>query len=220
MKIVMMGATGAVGSEVVNTLLEIPELDQLTLLGRRDLEGVKSPKLQQYHIDIFDPETYSSLLDGHHTAICTLGVGQPSKMGKDQFLKIDKNAVYDFAKACKTANLSHFELLASVGIDSKSSSFYLRSKGELVESIDELNFERFSVFKPSMILTPTNRYGFTQGVTLAVWPVIDKLFFGGLKKYKGVKVSQLGEAMARNVFIENKGVEYFTWESFQRLSNS
>lgn len=107
MKVVMMGATGAVGGEVVNTLLEMPRLEQLTLLGRRDLEGITSDKVQQHHIDIFKPESYSSLLSGHQVAICTLGVGQPSKMSKEQFIKIDKDAVYDFAKACTPENKSN-----------------------------------------------------------------------------------------------------------------
>ena len=66
-------------------------------------------------------------------AICTLGVGQPSKMSKEEFLKIDKQAVLDFAVSCKNNGIKHFQLLASVSINANSSSFYLRSKGELVE---------------------------------------------------------------------------------------
>jgi len=61
-------------------------------------------------------------------------------------------------------------LLSSVGISPKSKSFFLRTKGELVEALKALNFERLSIFMPSMILTPTNRYGFSQALTLAVWP--------------------------------------------------
>jgi len=101
---------------------------------------------------------------------------------------VDKLAVIDFAKACKAGGVKHFELLSSVGISADSSSFFLRSKGELVEELKALNFERLSIFQPSMILTPTNRYGFMQGLTLAVWPVIDKLLIGGLRKYRGIKV--------------------------------
>ena len=97
-------------------------------------------------ITVSDPSTYQSYLQGHTTAICTLGVGEPSKMSKEEFVKIDKLAVLDFARECKKAGVKHFELLASVDINSKSMSFYLRTKGELVEELKALHFERLSSY--------------------------------------------------------------------------
>ena len=52
-------------------------------------------------INIFSPSSYMKYLPGHTTAICTLGVGQPSKISKEDFIKIDKKAVIDFAKAVR-----------------------------------------------------------------------------------------------------------------------
>jgi len=178
----MLGATGAVGAEALAALLGIAAAQQITLLGRRSVPGMPTDRVTQHEINIFEPETYAGLVTGHDAAICTLGVGQPSKVSKEDFLKVDKLAVIDFAKACKAGGVKHFELLASVGISADSSSFYLRSKGELVEELRAMNFERLSIFQPSMILTPTNRYGFMQGLTLAVWPVIVMFSRKGLGK--------------------------------------
>jgi uncharacterized protein YbjT (DUF2867 family) len=213
--IIMLGATGAVGGEALKTLLKDPRAEKITLLGRRDIPAVSADRVVQHTVDIFAPESYADLVAGHQAAICTLGVGQPSKISKEEFEKIDKLAVIDFAKACKAAGVQHFELLSSVGISPKSSTYYLRMKGELVEALKELEFERLSIFKPSMILTPTNRYGFGQAVTLAIWPVLDKLFLGGARKYKGVKVEDLGGAMAQNLFREGVGNEELFWDEFQ-----
>jgi len=216
----MMGATGAVGGEAVKTLIQMPQLNRLTLLGRRPVENLNSSAIEQHKIDVAKPESYQSILTGHETAICTLGVGQPSKVSKETFLKIDKLAVVDFAKSCKNAGVRHFELLSSVGINAKSSNFFLRSKGELVEELKALDFERLSIFQPSMILTPTNRYGFGQAVTLAVWPLLKPLLFGSMKKYRGVKVETLGAAFAKNLLRENKGLEYLSWEDFESIIQS
>ena len=215
--IIMLGATGAVGGEALKTLLNDPRAEKITLLGRREVPGMPADRVSQHKIDIFKPETYDGLITGHEAAVCTLGVGEPSKISKEEFERIDKLAVIDFAKACKAAGVRHFELLASVGINPKSSNYYLRIKGELVEALKEMNFERLSIFKPSMIMTPTNRYGFTQAIALAIWPVMDKLFFGGAKKYKGIKVEDLGTAMGKNVFRVGKEYEEFEWEEFQGL---
>ena len=219
LSVIMMGSTGAVGGEALNTLVKMSQVKRLTLLGRRPVENLASSLVEQHKIDISKPETYQNLVANHNTAICTLGVGQPSKISKEDFLKIDKTAVIDFAKACKNAGVRHFELLSSVGIDATSSNFFLRTKGELVEELKALNFERLSIFQPSMILTPTNRYGFGQAVTLAVWPLLKPLLLGSMKKYRGVKVEALGAAFANNLLTENSGLEYLFWEDFEEINS-
>jgi len=168
---------------------------------------------------VSDPSTYQSYLQGHTTAICTLGVGEPSKMSKEEFVKIDKLAVLDFARECKKAGVKHFELLASVDINSKSMSFYLRTKGELVEELKALHFERLSIFQPSMILTPNNRYGLSQAIVLRVWPLLKPLLGGRLRKYRGIPVSILGQAMAKNISIEAEGYEILQWDEFYAIAN-
>ena len=134
-----------------------------------------------------------------------------------EFVKIDKIAVLNFAIECKKVGIKHFELLASVGINPKSTSFYLRTKGELVEELKALNFERLSIFQPSMILTPTNRYGIAQAITLKVWPILKPLFIGSLRKYRGISVIALGQAMAKNIFNDGRGYEILQWDEFYSI---
>lgn len=220
LSVVMLGASGAVGGQALQALLAEPHIEQLTLLGRRAIPDISAHFVQQHKISIFDPASYENLLEGHKTAICTLGVGEPSKMSKEDFLKIDKIAVLDFAKACKEAGVAHFELLSSVDISAKSSSFYLRAKGELVEEITALNFERFSIFQPSMILTPTNRYGIAQAIVLKVWPVLKPVFQGKMRKYRGIPVEILGKAMALNILSDKAGEEVLQWDDFYEITEA
>ena len=218
LSVLMLGATGAVGSHVARTLAVMPDVEEMTLLGRRSLEGLPSDKATQSVIDIFDPASYDSALTGHQAAICTLGVGQPSKIGKDDFVRIDKMAVLAFAASCKKAGVSHFQLLGSVGADRDSRSFYLRIKGELEDGLRDLNFERLSLFRPSMILTPTNRYGLSQALTLAIWPRLRPFLAGGLRKYRGIAVDRLGKAMALNLRGTGNGVEILHWAAIDALA--
>jgi hypothetical protein len=51
------------------------------------------------------------LLKNASVGICTLGVGEPSKMSKEEFLKIDKQCL-DFARICKKTGST---FLSSVG---------------------------------------------------------------------------------------------------------
>ncbi len=219
LNIVMLGATGAVGTEVVSTFITMPELASLTLLGRREVEGISHDGLHQYKADIFDSASYIMHLQGHDTAICTLGVGEPSKVSREDFVRIDKLAVLDFATACRTAGVRHFQLLGSIGSDANSRSFFLRTKGELEEGLKALAFERLSIFQPSMILTPENRYGLTQALTLWGWPKLNFLLTGSRTKYRGIKIATLGRAIALNTRAGKSGVETLRWDDFQALAN-
>ncbi|WP_050786181.1 NAD(P)H-binding protein [Ahrensia sp. R2A130] len=135
----MIGGTGAVGHATVEALLQIPELDHLTLLVRRET-GLADERVSEHVGDLRDSATYRHHLDDHDTAICTLGVGEPTKMAKDEFRRIDHDMPFAFATACREAGVEHFLLLGSVGASASSQSFFLRTKGELEEAITGLGF--------------------------------------------------------------------------------
>lgn len=219
LNIVMLGATGAVGTEVVSTLIGMPALTGLTLLGRRAVEGIHHDGLRQHKADIFDASSYAGHLEGHNVAICTLGVGEPSKVPREDFVKIDKLAVLEFATACKAADVQHFQLLGSIGSSSASRSFFLRTKGELEDGLKALGFARLSIFQPSMILTPTNRYGLTQALTLWGWPKLNFLLTGSRTKYRGIRIETLGRAIALNADLDKTGVETLRWDEFHALAS-
>lgn len=218
--IVMLGATGAVGNHTAQTLSRLSTVECLTLLGRRPSTNVEGNNVSQHQVDVFSTESYKALLQNHTTAICTLGVGQPSKMSKEEFVKIDKDVVIDFATECKKAGIRHFQLLSSVGVSPSSSSFFLRTKGELEDCLKALNFEQLSLFHPSMIITPTNRYGLSQAITLAVMPYIDPLLIGSMRKFRSIPVETLGVAIALNSVAahHSSNIEIFTWKEIVERS--
>lgn len=217
----MIGATGAVGGEVCAVLKESTRVDRLSLLGRRRADGLgDDPRIEQHVVtDLSKPDTYRSRVAGHDIAICTLGVGEPSKVSKEEFKRIDHDLVLAFAEACAEAGVRHFQLLSSVGVTASSASHYLRTKGELEESLRRLGFERLSLFHPSMILTPNNRYGLTQAITLRAWPWLTPLLQWGLRRFRGVRVEDLGRSIALNVFTKSDAaVEILEWDDFQKLA--
>jgi uncharacterized protein YbjT (DUF2867 family) len=214
--IVMLGASGAVGGEVLKCLLLTPNIGTIDLLLRRNLRTPS--KAREHVVDVIDPATYGKFLSHRDVAICTFGVGQPTRASRQEFTRIDKQAVLDFAQACRDAGVRHFSLLGAVAADAKSRSFYLRSKGELRDAIAAMGFERFSVFQPAMILTPQNRYGFSQAVMLALWPVISPLMMGGLNKFRGNRIGDLGRAMAQDIVLPGKGTVVFHWAEIENLA--
>jgi uncharacterized protein YbjT (DUF2867 family) len=219
-KVGMIGATGAVGGHAVRTLVAMPQVTQVTLIGRRALDNVSSDRVTQHIADVLDPRSYAGQLTGLDAAICTLGVGQPTKVPREELVRVDRTAVVGFATACNQAGVRHFSLLASVGASAASANFYLRTKGELENDLRALQFERLSLFQPSVILTPTNRYGFSQATLLALMPMLNPLLMGSARKFRGIAVERLGCAMARNVARTSSGEEVLHWDEIVALSNT
>jgi uncharacterized protein YbjT (DUF2867 family) len=217
MNVIILGVSGAVGTGAVAALQGMEDVSQITALVRRPLETGSRSKLQQHIVDVMNPASYVQYLQGHDAAICTFGVGQPSKVSREDFKAVDFDAVLAFAKSCREQGVQHFELLGSVSADPMSRMFYLESKGALREAIAGLGFARFSCFQPSMLLTQNNRYGFLQRLLLAIWPGFSHLLLGGLQKYRGIRVEDLGAAMAHNLRGDALGVEVLHWPQFQNL---
>ncbi|HYK11923.1 MAG TPA: NAD(P)H-binding protein [Gemmatimonadales bacterium] len=216
---VVLGATGAVGSSVVRALLADDAWRRVTVLVRRPeaLSDLNHPRLERHVVDVLDPGQYERFLSGHGVAFCTLGIGEPSKFPREEFRRVDLEGTASFAAACRRQGVTHFLLLTAVMSNPKSSVFYSRIKGEVEERVKAQGFARASIFQPSMLMTPTNRYGFTQAVALAVFPVIDPLLVGPLSRFRSISVSDLGKAMVRHAERPGAGVEVLEWKQFQAV---
>ena len=202
--------------------LRSPAFETVTTLGRRRVDvadgGAPAGKLTQHVVDLEAPASYRALLAGHTAAICTLGVGQPSASTREEVRKVEIDYVTGFAAACREAGVRHFSLMTSVGSNARSRAYYLRLKGTQEDRVKALGFERTSLFRPSLLITPQNRYGAGQGAFLAVWPKLHWLLAGPLRRYRGIRVEDLGSAMAMNAARDAPaGVEIYEWDGFQRI---
>lgn len=132
---IVVGATGAVGSALVRELLGSPHCEEVTALTRRAVESFAGlpghDKLRQHVIDMNDLERETAeAARGYATAFCTMGVGQPRKMAKEEVRKVDVDYAAAFARGARTAGVRHISLLSSIAADPAARSFYLRLKGD------------------------------------------------------------------------------------------
>lgn len=56
--VVIIGASGAVGSETLKTLLQLRNVSKITILGRRIIPDLNSDKITQYNINVFNSSSY------------------------------------------------------------------------------------------------------------------------------------------------------------------
>lgn len=217
---IVIGGTGAVGSSLVRELLASSLCEQVTAVVRQDLpeDKFEDPdcklRVSVVNMDHLGTEAIAPAR-GCSVAFSTMGIGQPSKVSKDQFWKVDVEYNLAFARACKLVGVSHFSLLSSVGANVNSHFHYLHVKGAVEERLGELGFPRVSLFRPGLLVTREIRYGLKDRVTQTLYPLFSPILSS---KYREIKVEDLGRAMRINAERDSAlGVESFTYPEFQKL---
>ncbi|MFZ1282372.1 MAG: NAD(P)H-binding protein [Ignavibacteriaceae bacterium] len=192
---IIIGATGLVGSFITLKLLDDNRYDKVKVFVRRSLEIVHS-KLEENIVDFEKIDSWKELL------ICdelfsALGTTIKKAGSKETQYKIDFTYQHEIAEAASNNGVKNYFLVSSLGADYKSSNFYLRMKGNLDEKVQQLNFERIRIFRPSILigLRSETRLGETLGIKIA--GVITKII-PALKKYKPIKASLVAEAMIKS----------------------
>ncbi|MGA3797821.1 NAD-dependent dehydratase [Pseudomonas fluorescens] len=148
MKLVLVGATGLVGREVLKQALDDPRISLVVAPTRRALAA--HPKLHAPLTD-FDnlPETVDWWRAG--AVICTLGTTMRRAGSRDSFRLVDYEYPLGVARLARMNGTSAYVLNSATGANPNSSFFYNRVKGELETSLTRLGFDSLSYVRPGVI---------------------------------------------------------------------
>ncbi len=150
--VVLVGATGLVGSECLELLLADPAFERVTVLARRPLESVAtSPKLAWHVVDLEHPEPHADLLAAD-TLVCALGTTIGQAGSKERFRAVDYGIPLGLARLGLERGLRHFLLVSALGANPGSRVFYNRVKGEIEEALSALPLRTLTIVRPSLLL--------------------------------------------------------------------
>nr|KAF6342911.1 HIV-1 Tat interactive protein 2 [Pipistrellus kuhlii] len=149
----ILGASGETGKALLRELLEQRLFSRVTLIGRRKLtfEEKAYADVNQEVVDFEKLDDYASAFQGHDVGFCCLGTTR-KKAGAEGFVRVDRDYVLKSAELAKAGGCKHFNLLSSKGADKSSSFLYLQVKGEVEDRVEELKFDRYSIFRPGFLL--------------------------------------------------------------------
>lgn len=196
--VVIAGASGVVGARVLHHLLEHPGVGRVTAIGRRQLQQ-KHPKLVSTVADLSSASSIGRVTPDDVTiAFCCLGTTMKAAGSKEAFRAVDYGAVTAFAQAMHDKRARRFVLLTSAGASTKSSNFYLRTKGEAEDAVESMGFAGFVAVRPSFLDDEGGRKEQRTGEQLAL-PVARALFsiIGKTHRWAPISVDVVGRAMVR-----------------------
>ena len=152
MKAIVIGATGAVGQDLVKTLLYDDRYETVTTFTRRPL-GFTHPKIQSFIVDFNRPDTWYHLVQGD-VLFSALGTSLKQAGSKEAQYRVDHDYQLSFARAARANGVSHFVLVSSAGADPSSSFFYLKLKGIIEKDAEALAFPGLSILRPPSLIRP------------------------------------------------------------------
>lgn len=214
--VLIVGATGMVGSHLLQLLLDHPEYERVIACTRRALDAPPDPKL----ISVVKPLAEFSVADvgSVDDYFCALGTTIKKAGSQASFQHVDRDLPVQTAKIALIAKARRCLIVSSVGADPKSSNFYLRTKGEVEAALAGLQFEALHVFRPSILTgkredsRPAERLGIAAASALQ-WAMI-----GGLRKYRPIPATTVARAMIAAAALPTTGQSTYEYNAILDLA--
>ena len=205
-RLLLVGATGAVGQEVLKRALADERISAICAVTRRALDAEKfpaDPKLENIIVD-FSALPSRPVWCGVNAVICTLGTTIKAAGSKAAFAAIDLELPVTIARMAKAAGATRFGLNSSLGANALSPNFYLRTKGDAEEQITTLGYSSLTIVRPSLIDAEreTTRFGEKLGLLAAhvFKPLIPQ-------RYRPVTAEKIANALLEGVIAGKQGVK-------------
>lgn len=205
MKALVLGATGAIGKDLVELLLQDNSVERVDIFVRREVR-VSSAKLVTHVVDFEHPESWADQLQGDVLFSC-LGTTIKAAGSQEAQWKVDYTYQYNAAKAAREQGVPTYVLISSVGANAKSGVFYTRMKGTLDDAVLALGFPSCHILRPtSLIRKGSDRFGEKAGV--AVLKALNAI--GLLRSLAPMPTEAVAAAMIRLAQSGRQGAEVIT----------
>ncbi|TNV75750.1 hypothetical protein FGO68_gene9254 [Halteria grandinella] len=154
-KIALLGATGAIGKEIMKLAKKDPRIEELCVVVRRRLDTWKDEEFQ-CKLKVIQMESLDSMEEhikdqfvGYDGIISTMGC--LSKMGETEFRKVEIQYPSVFAKSALSQGVKYFGILTSGHCDANSMFILPKIKGEIERDFVKFGFPHLAYFRAGLI---------------------------------------------------------------------
>ena len=209
---VIIGATGAVGKEILKEILADDFYNKVYILGRQSIDKLADEERLTKIIVDFENLNFDTSILKDADVFASLGTTIKIAGSKENQRKIDVDYTVNFSKLCE-GKVRSFNVVSAIGANSKSKNFYNSLKGELEDKLKVMNLGVLRIFQPSLLISKRNDKRFLEQIFMKVAPIFQLVLKGKAKKYSPIEVSVLGREIVRFA-IENKEQGTYTYKDF------
>jgi uncharacterized protein YbjT (DUF2867 family) len=197
----LIGATGLVGSEILNYALNDDRIGKIKIFVRRST-GLTDPKLEEVIVDFEKLGEWRHLLKGD-VLFSALGTTIKQVGTREAQRVVDYDYQLRVAQAAKLNGVTNYVLVSAAGAQSKSNVAYTKMKGDLERDVMKLSFPKITIIRPSLLKGPRGQKRFFEknaGIVLSWIPTIP-----GLEMIKPVSGKLVAHACIESAFDSYQG---------------
>lgn len=193
--IVVAGATGLVGSALMELLVKDVTVIRIFVLARRALE-IQHPKVETLITDFVDLKGFKNKIKQANVLYCCIGTTIKTAGSEAAFHAVDYGIPLKLAALAQEAEIPKFIAISSLGADVESRNFYLRTKGEMERDIAaNYKFKKLAFLRPSMLLGPRKEFRLAERVGQLVMVVFSGLMRGRFRKFRPIHDTSVAKSM-------------------------
>ncbi len=213
----VVGATGLVGSSLAAYLLNEIYYRKVIVLTRRTL-SIDDPKLEEIVVD-FDNLQNVKLPEPIDDAYCCLGTTIKKAGSEEAFRKVDYTYPLETAKLALKCGAAQYLIITALGADKNSMFFYNRVKGEVEESLQELDFNTLHIFRPSLLLGDRDEQRIGEKIGEKAMKILKPFLVAGLKKYRPITGTTVATAMYKTAQENLQGQFVHASDKIKQFAN-
>lgn len=195
----IIGGTGLTGSFLVRQLLADTAITNVISISRRSL-NISDAKLTQVFVsDVAELPSFGSKVRGD-LYFCCLGTTIRTAGSKENFEKVDHDAIVEFAKIAKAHDAKSFTLVSAVGANASSAFFYNQVKGRTENDIRALGLRSLVIFQPALLVGPRHEVRLLEQIANKTLVPLSLLFPTRIRK----RFITEAETLASRMLFEGK----------------
>lgn len=202
MHILILGATGLVGSALVAHASQDDTITQITCLSRRPFTH-SHPKVTTVVIDFEHPESWPKIT-GDALLSC-FGTTLKQAGSKAAMTRVDVDYQYQVASWGKANGIEKYILVSAIGAKSTSRIFYSRIRGVLEEKVIAIGFSTTFILQPSLLLGKRLALRCGELIASALTPKAIMNALPGLRNYAPIRGEDVAKAMMIAAKSHQKG---------------
>jgi len=193
---VITGSTGLVGSLLLSKLLADKNITQVISVTRKPL-GLNHPKLKEIIIPDF-----STLLDHKEELrgdiyFCALGTTIKMAGSKENFKKVDYDAVVNFGKIAELNQAQSFTVISANMADAHSSVFYNQVKGETEQALMAMKLNRLIILRPGLLIGERLEKRTGEEFAIKIMNVLSSILPAKIERRMATKIETLAARMLK-----------------------
>lgn len=188
--ILLLGATGLVGSHCLRLLATDSAFGRVVVLTRRPLSTEQLSGNVESHVVDFDSLSKHASLFRVDQIMCALGTTIRQAGSQARFRLVDYEYPLGAARLGLSGGATHYLLVSSIGASARSRAFYTRVKGELESAILALPYRSVTIARPSLLLGPRAEHRLGEQIA-------KRLAFLTPGKFKPVHAHAVAHALVR-----------------------